>query len=153
MTYFEIGEWSIDSTFVYAVAGLVLITPSAGFIDLTTSLFFGAGGAVIYQQALRFNIADLAWRICWVDNGDTFATRSVGGLVGTIVTGLFARKEVAAYDGATIDGGIFFDGNVKQLWIQILEALAGSTRSFGGSYLVFALIDRVPGLVFLAENE
>lgn len=75
-------------------------------------------------------------------------------MVGTIATGLFARKEVAAYDGVTaIDGGALFDGNVKQLGIQILEALIGFTWSFVGSYLLFALIDCVPGLEVLAENE
>lgn len=154
MTYFETGKWSLDSTFMGAIAGLVLITPSAGFIDLTTSFFFGVGGALICRQALRFKFTDLARRIRWVDNGDTFATHCVGGMVGTIATGLFARKEVAGYDGATaIDGGVLFDGNIRQLGIQILEALIGFTWSFVGSYILFALVDCVPGLEVLAENE
>jgi ammonia channel protein AmtB len=127
MTYFETGKWSLDSTFMGAIAGLVLITPSAGFIDLTT-FFFGVDSALICRQALRFKFTDLARRIRWVDNGDTFATHCVGGMVGTIATGLFARKEVAGYGGATaIDGGVFFDGNIRQLGIQILEALIGFT--------------------------
>ena len=75
-------------------------------------------------------------------------------MVGTIATGLFARKEVAGYGGATaIDGGVFFDGNIRQLGIQILEALIGFTWSFVGSYILFALVDCVPGLEVLAENE
>jgi ammonia channel protein AmtB len=131
ITYFEKGKWSLDSTFMGAIAGLVLITPSAGFIDLTTSSFFGVGGALICHQALRFKFTDLTRRIRWVDNGNTFATHCVGGMVGTVATGLFARKEVAAYDDATvIDGGVFFDGNIKQLGIQMLEALIGFTWSF-----------------------
>ncbi len=78
----------------------------------------------------------------------------MGGFVGTVATGLFARKEVAAYDGATeIDGGVFFDGNVKQLYIQIVEALIGFTWSFIGSYLIAALIDCFPGFEFLATDE
>ncbi|OCK77931.1 putative ammonium transporter [Lepidopterella palustris CBS 459.81] len=154
ITYYETGKWSLDSTFMGAIAGLVLITPSAGFIDLTTSFFFGVGGAIICRQALRFKFTDLARRIRWVDNGDTFATHCVGGFVGTIATGLFARKEVAAYDGVTvIDGGVFFDGNVKQLGIQILEALIGFTWSFVGSWLLIALVDCVPGFEVLAEDE
>lgn len=93
---------------------LILITPSARFIDLTTSLFFGVAGAFICRQALRFKFTDLARRIRWVDNGDTFAAHWIGGFVGTIATGLFAQKEVAAYDGFIVtDGGVFFDGNVK----------------------------------------
>lgn len=90
----------------------------------------------------------------WVDNGDTFATHCVGGIVGTLATGLFARKEVAFYDGATIiDGGVFFDGNVRQIGIQLLEAVIGFTWSFVGSYILFALIDCVPGWEVLAKDE
>jgi ammonia channel protein AmtB len=148
------GKWSPDSTFMGAIAGLVLITPSAGFIDLTTSFFFGVGGALICLRALRFKFTDLARRIRWVDNGDTFAIHCVGGMVGTIATSLFARKEVTGYGGATvIDGGVFFDGNIPQLGIQILEAPVGFTWSFIGSYILFALVNCVPGLEVLAENE
>lgn len=137
-----------------AISGLVLITPSAGFIDLPTSFFFGVGGALICRQALRFKFTDLARRTRWVDNGDTFATHCIGGFAGTIATGLFARKEVAAYDGITdIAGGVFFDGNIQQLWIQIAEALIGFTWSFVGSYLIAALVDCVPGFELLAEDE
>jgi ammonia channel protein AmtB len=154
ITYFETGKWSLDSTFMGAIAGLVLITPSAGFIDLSTSFFFGVFGAVICRQSLRIKFTDLARRWRWVDNGDTFATHCVGGFVGTIATGLFARKDVAAYDGATfIDGGVYFDGNVKQLGIQIVEALVGFSWSFIGSYVIIALIDCVPGLEVLSEDE
>jgi ammonia channel protein AmtB len=154
LTYYETGKWSLDSTFMGAIAGLVLITPSAGFIDLPTSFIFGVSGALICRQALRFKFTDFARRIRWVDNGDTFATHCIGGFVGTIATGLFAQKEVAAYDGVTeIAGGVFFDGNVRQLWVQIVEALVGFTWSFVGSYLIAALIDCVPGFEFLAEDE
>lgn len=89
-----------------------------------------------------------------MDNGDTFATHCVGGFVGTIATGLFAQKDVAAYDGATfIDGGVFFDGNIKQVGIQIVEALVGFSWSFIGSYIIIALIDCVLGLEILSEDE
>lgn len=154
MTYYETGKWSLDSTFMGAIAGLVMITPAAGFIDLTTSFCFGVAGAIICRQALRIKFTKLAARFRWVDNGDTFATHCVGGFVGTIATGLFARREVAAYDGATvIEGGVFFDGNVRQLGIQILEAVIGFMWSFVGSYVLFALIDCVPGLEVLATDE
>lgn len=154
LTYWESGKWSLDSTFMGAIAGLVMITPAAGFIDLSTSFFFGLVGAVICRQALRIKFTKFAQRWKWVDNGDTFATHCVGGIVGTIGTGLFAQKEVAFYDGATeIVGGVFFDGNIRQLGIQMVEALIGFTWSFVGSYLIFALIDCVPGLEVLAEDR
>ena len=154
MTYFETGKWSLDSTFMGAIAGLVMITPAAGFIDMPTSFFFGVFGAVICRQALRIKFTKLAAKLRWVDNGDTLATHFIGGIVGTVSTGLFARKEVAAYDGySEIPGGVVFDGNVKQLGIQLLEALIGITWSFVGSYIIIALIDCVPGLEVLAKDE
>ncbi|KAJ5390763.1 uncharacterized protein N7496_001831 [Penicillium cataractarum] len=154
ITYRETGKWSLDSTFMGAIAGLVMITPSAGFIDMTTAFFFGIAGALICRQALRIKFTKFAAHWRWVDNGDTFATHCIGGLVGTIATGLFARRDVAAYDGATeILGGCFFDGNWSQLGIQILEAVVGFVWSFVGSYVLFALIDCIPGFEVLATDS
>jgi Amt family ammonium transporter len=153
MTYYETGHWSLDSTFMGAIAGLVLITPSAGFIDMPTAFFFGVMGAVVCRQALRIKFTEFARRWRWVDNGDTFATHCVGGFLGTVATGLFARKEVAAYDGWTeIAGGVVFDGNYRQLGIQFVEAIIGFTWSFVGSYVLIALIDCVPGMEVLAVD-
>ncbi|KKK24946.1 hypothetical protein AOCH_002652, partial [Aspergillus ochraceoroseus] len=154
ITYWETGKFSLDSTFLGAIAGLVLITPSAGFIDLNTSIALGVVGALAGRQALRikFTKAAALWR--WVDNGDTFATHCLGGLLGTLATGLFAQKAVAAYDGVTeIPGGCFFDGNWRQLGVQLVEALVGFTWSFVGSYVLYALVDCVPGLEVLATDE
>lgn len=154
LTYFETGKWSLDSTFLGAIAGLVLITPSAGFIDMTTAVAFGVLGAVCGRQALRIKFTKAAARWKWVDNGDTFATHCLGGFLGTIVTGLFAQREVAAYDGVTvIAGGCLIDGNWRQLGVQIVEALIGFVWSFVGSYGLYALIDCVPGLEVLATDE
>ncbi|EXJ55648.1 hypothetical protein A1O7_08577 [Cladophialophora yegresii CBS 114405] len=153
ITYFETGRWSLDSTFMGAIAGLVMITPAAGFIDLPTSLFFGVLGALVCRQALRIKFTDFARRWRWVDNGDTFATHCVGGFLGTICTGLFAQKAVAAYGGVEVDGGVFFDGNIRQLGVQIVEALIGFTWSFAGSFVIIALIDCIPGLEVLAEDK
>ena len=153
ITYYETGRWSIDSIFMGALSGLVMITPSAGFIDMATAFFFGIVGALVCRQALRIKSTSLAQKWRWVDNGDTFATHCVGGVTATIFTGLFAKKEVAAYGGLEIDGGVFFDGNVRQLWIQIAEAVIGFLWAFIGSFVIIALIDCVPGLEVLAIDK
>jgi ammonia channel protein AmtB len=153
-SYVETGRWSLDSCFMGAISGLIMITPSAGFIDTPTAFFFGIAGALICRQALRIKFTDFARRWRWVDNGDTFATHCLGGFFATIMTGCFAKKEVAGYDGATeIAGGVFFDGNVRQLGIQFVEAIVGFTWSFGVSYAIYALIDCVPGFEVLAEDK
>lgn len=153
-TYWETGRWSLDSVFLGAISGLVMITPAAGFVDMPTSFGFGVLGAVVGRQALRIKSTRWArsWR--WVDNGDSFATHFVLGILGTVCTGLFARREVAAYDGFTdIKGGAVFDGNWGQLGVQLLEALVGITWSFVGSYVIIALVDCVPGFEVLARDE
>ncbi|RAL12916.1 Rh-like protein/ammonium transporter [Aspergillus homomorphus CBS 101889] len=138
LTYYHTGKWSLDT--------LGSLTP--------TAMGFGVLGAVCGYQALRIKFTKRAKHYRWVDNGDTFATHCLGGFLGTIVTGIFAQKEVAAYDGVTeITGGCLFDGNWRQLGIQIVEALIGFVWSLGGSYLLYALIDCVPGLEVLATDE
>jgi len=149
MTFVETGRWSLDSTFMGAITGLVMITPAAGFVDMPTAFFLGIFGAVLCRQALRIKFTDFARRWRWVDNADTFATHCVGGIAATICTGLFARKEVAAYGGVEIVGGVVFDGNIRQLWIQIVEVVIGFLWSFVGSFAIIALIDCVPGLEVL----
>lgn len=153
MTFVETGRWSIDSTFMGAISGLVMITPAAGFIDMPTAFFFGIFGALLCRQALRLKFTAWARHWRWVDNGDTFATHCVGGIAATICTGLFARKEVAAYGGMDIAGGVVFDGNVRQLWVQIVEVVIGFLWSFVGSFVIIALIDCVPGLEVLDVDK
>ncbi|KAJ5118453.1 hypothetical protein N7526_010090 [Penicillium atrosanguineum] len=154
ITYYESSKFSLDSTFLGAISGLVMITPAAGFISVTTSFFFGAAGALVCRQALRIKFTPVAHRLKWVDNGDSFATHCVGGFVGTIATGLFASRQVAAFDGTTeIIGGVFIDGNIRQIFIQIFEAIVGFAWTFGVSYLIFAGLDCIPGLEVLAIDE
>jgi ammonia channel protein AmtB len=153
-TYVEVGRWSLDSCFMGAISGLIMITPSAGFIDMPSAMLFGVVGALFCRQTLRIKYTDFARRWRWVDHGDTFATHCLGGFLATIGTGCLARKDVAGYDGVTeIVGGVFFDGNVRQLGIQIVEATVGFTWSFVGSYVIYALIDCVPGFEVLAEDK
>lgn len=153
INYYETSRWSIDAIFMGAISGLVMITPAAGFVDLPTSFLLGVIGAGFCRQALRIKFTKFAHHWRWVDNGDTFATHCLGGILATICTGLFAKREVAAYGGLEIPGGVFFDGNISQLWIQIVEALIGFSWSFIGSYTIIALIDCVPGLEVLATDK
>jgi ammonia channel protein AmtB len=154
VAYAETRRWSLDAAFMGAIAGLVMITPAAGFVDMPTAFALGVFGALVGRQALRLKGTKIAARWRWVDNGDSFATHFVLGTLGTVCTGLVAKREVAAYDGVTeIRGGVFFDGNWRQLGVQLLEAGVGMVWSFAGSYVIIAGIDCVPGLEVLASDE
>jgi Amt family ammonium transporter len=78
-----------------AVAGLVAITPAAGFVDVWTSLIFGLVVSPICYFAGKFKTL-----IGVDDTLDSFALHGVGGMVGAFMTGLFATKGVNGFDGA-----------------------------------------------------
>ncbi|PWN52016.1 putative ammonium transporter [Violaceomyces palustris] len=153
MTYFESGKWSLDSTFLGMLAGLVMITPAGGFVGMGSAVVLGAIGSVFSRQVLRFKFTERAQRLRWVDCGDTFTTHCVGGVLATICTGIFASKEITAYDGTEIVGGALFDGNWAQIPVQLLEAVVGFTWTFSASYFFIALIDCVPGLEVLCMDS
>ena len=93
-----------------AIAGLVAITPGAGFVPVWTALPIGfIGGIVCYTS-----VAHIKTKLGYDDSLDAFGIHGVGGLWGAIATGLFASTAV---NEAGADG-LFF-GNPMQLWIQV----------------------------------
>ena len=77
-----------------AIAELVMINPSAGFVNMPTSFFFGVFGAVIGRQALRIKFSKSAQRLRWVDIGDSFVTHFILGTVDTIATDSLHKKKL-----------------------------------------------------------
>ena len=97
-----------------AVAGLVAITPASGFVDPIGALVIGvAAGVVCYWGA-----TGLKHMFGYDDSLDAFGVHGVGGVVGALLTGVFAR---AAINSA---GSGLIDGNADQVWIQIYGILA-----------------------------
>lgn len=137
------------------LAGLVMITPAGGFVSLLDSFFLGIIGSMLIYQVLKFKSSHLARNsLKWVDPADVFATHCFGGIVATLLTGVFGSRQAAAFDGSTdIVGGVLRDGNWHQLLIQGLEGLIGAIWSFSASYFFIALIDCVPGLEVLCTDE
>jgi ammonium transporter, Amt family len=127
-----------------AVAGLVAITPGAGFVSPMAALAIGAiAGMLCYIGVL------LKPRLGYDDSLDVVGIHGLGGLWGALATGLFASLAVNA-SGA--DG--LFHGNPHQLWIQFLSAVATCVFSFIVSLALFKFVDSVIGLrVSEAEEE
>lgn len=99
---------------VGAVAGLVCCTPACGFIGPASSIVFGVVGAFACNMALY-----LKHILKYDDALDVFAVHGVGGIVGNLLTGIFAQRKYAG----DIEGG-WLDGN----WMQIVYQLAGSQK-------------------------
>ncbi|KAK3829912.1 MAG: ammonium transporter AmtB-like domain-containing protein [Linnemannia elongata] len=124
-----------------AVAGLVAITPGSGFVSPASSVAIGFCGAVACNLAVR-----LKHYLKYDDAFDVFAVHGVGGIVGNILTGIFAQSWVAALDGSTVIAGGWLDGNWIQVAYQLADSAAGLSWSFGVTYLILVIMNKIPGL-------
>ncbi len=119
-----------------AVAGLVAITPAAGFVDARAAIIIGTGAGIVCYWAVQ-----LKHRLKVDDALDVWAVHGVGGWWGAIATGLFATTAVNAA-GAN---GLFF-GNPGQVGVQILAVLVSSLYAGGATWVILKLVDRFVGL-------
>ncbi|CAG7727475.1 unnamed protein product [Allacma fusca] len=123
-----------------AVCGLVAITPASGYVSPSSSLVFGFLGAVCCNICLSLK------RFLPIDDAfDVFCVHGIGGIVGNVLTGIFAQKSVPAVDGTHIEGG-WVDGNWKQVGIQLLDTLVGGAWSFIWTLVILFVINKIPGL-------
>jgi len=127
-----------------ALAGLVAITPAAGFVGPLSSLLVGAAaGALCYGGVL------VKSKLGYDDALDVVGIHGLGGAWGAIATGLFASTAVNP-DGAN---GLFF-GNAAQLWVQLLSIVITMGFSFIMTFILLKIIDWTIGLrVSPAEEE
>lgn len=133
--------WSIIGLCSGIVSGLVCITPAAGFVPTWSAPIFGILGAFCANAGTK-----IKYMLHIDDSLDIFAVHAVGGIVGNILTALFASKSVAALDGMTMIPGGWIDHHYVQLWFQIAGTLAASAYSFGVSAAILAIINIIPGL-------
>jgi Amt family ammonium transporter len=126
-----------------AVAGLVAITPAAGFVGPLSSLILGfLAGVICYGGVL------LKARFGYDDALDVVGIHGLGGIWGALATGLFASTAVNP-GGAD---GLFF-GNPGQLGIQLVSIVATCVFVFVASYILFKIVDVVIGLRITPEEE
>lgn len=124
-----------------AVAGLVAITPAAGFVGPVSAVILGAvAGVVCYLAVLAKG------PLGYDDSLDVVGIHGVGGTWGAIATGLFASEAI----GGT--NGLFF-GNAGQVGIQIVAVLATIAYSFVVSAIILYIIKAVMGLRVTDEEE
>ena len=118
-----------------AVAGLVAITPASGFVGPNAAVVIGlAAGIICFFAATSLKAA-----LGYDDSLDAFGVHGVGGIVGALLTGVFASKEISGSEGSVI----------TQLWG------VGSTVIYGfiASYVILKLIDVTIGLRVSEDEE
>lgn len=126
-----------------AVVGLVAITPSAGFVAVPQSIFIGFIAAIISNYAVF-----LKSKSSLDDTLDVFPCHGVGGMVGILMTGIFASKSVNGIgdDGLLYGNTVFFFTQVKALFIAVVY-------SFTVSLGIFKLISIMLPLRVSSEEE
>ncbi len=128
-----------------AVAGLVAITPCAGFVGGMSPVFIGAAAGVLCVLAIG-----LKYRIGYDDSLDVIGVHLVGGLVGALLLGFFADSAV---NDAVVHEGIFLGGGAELLWFQVVASVATLAFSFVVSFLLATAIDKTMGLRVRPEDE
>ncbi len=127
-----------------AVAGMVAITPCAGFISTLPSILVGLIAGLLCALAVR-----VKFKLGYDDSLDVLGVHGVGGLVGTIFVGLFATLAVNS-SGAD---GLFSGGGVHLLSVQVLAALVTAIYAFGATALIAKLVDKTVGLRLSPDDE
>jgi ammonium transporter, Amt family len=131
-----------------AVAGLVAITPCAGFVGGMAPIIIGLLAGVVCFLCLK-----LKFRFGFDDSLDVIAVHLVGGVLGSIVLGFFADKSVNAL-GAN---GVLFakdgESRFKLLGNQVLATVVTLVFSFVVTYVIAKVIDKTMGLRVSEEAE
>ncbi len=126
-----------------AVAGLVAITPAAGFVSPLSALVIGVGGGVLCSIA-----CSLKPKFGYDDSLDVVGVHGVGGTWGALATGLFASKAVNA---AGNDG--FFYGNPGQLWTQFVTVVVTIVFAMVVTAIILAILKATMGLRVADDEE
>jgi Amt family ammonium transporter len=130
---------------VGAVVGLVAITPAAGYIAIPQSIFVGVFAAVVSNVAVHIK----ATKTVLDDTLDVFPCHGIGGMVGMLLTGVFATKAVNALGGAN---GLLY-GNPSFFFIQLKAMGCAVGYSFVVSFGIFKLINFIVPLRVSKEEE
>ena len=138
------GKPSILGACSGCVAGLVCVTPAAGYVTPTSGMILGiAAGIVCY-----FACTTLKSQLGYDDSLDAFGIHGVGGLAGALLTGVFSSVEIAG-EGK---GGLI-EGHAWQLINQVVPAGAAIALAVVGTFIILKVVDAVVGLRASQEDE
>ncbi|MDQ2683153.1 MAG: ammonia channel protein, partial [Chloroflexota bacterium] len=139
------GRPSVLGAAAGAVAGLVAITPAAGFVSPASGVVIGCGGGLFCFFALE----TLKTRLRIDDALDVFAVHGIGGIWGALSLGLFAEVGV---NGIGADG-LFFGGGLDLMGKQIVAVAVAAAFAGGGSFVLLKVVDLIVGLRVPEEDE
>ena len=133
-------EWVLNEkptilgTITGSIAGLATITPASGYVTVFAAAIIGFAASVVCY----FFVAIVKTKLGYDDSLDAFGVHGVGGILGTLATGLFASK---AINPAGADG--LFYGNPKQFMVQLIAVAVTALYSFAVSYIIYKVVNLI----------
>lgn len=128
-----------------AVAGLVAITPAAGTVSVLGAVCIGLLSSVV----CFFMVAVVKPKFKYDDALDAFGVHGMGGIVGSILTGVFATRYISGEGG--VEGALY--GDWHQLWVQVVATAVSVVFSAAMTYILFKIVDKLVGLRVDARVE
>ncbi|MDO1585140.1 ammonium transporter [Rhizobium oryzicola] len=158
-----IVSWSLVETFARgkssmlgaasgAVAGLVVITPAAGYVGPMGGLVMG----LIVSPICYFFVSTVKNKFGYDDTADVFGVHCVGGILGAILTGVFVNPALGGagiVDYSTADFAATYGGTATQVWAQFKGVVVTLLWSGIGSAILYKIVDVIFGLRVPVEAE
>ncbi|MDR2496704.1 MAG: ammonium transporter [Tannerellaceae bacterium] len=132
------GKPTVVGASTAAVAGLVAITPAAGTVDIFGGMVIGAASSLVCY----FMVAVVKAKMKYDDSLDAFGVHGIGGIVGSILTGVFATRFITGAEG--VQGALY--GDWHQLWVQIVATVFSIAYSAIVTIILFFVVDKTVGL-------
>jgi Amt family ammonium transporter len=126
-----------------AIAGLAAITPASGYVDVKGALIIGAVSSIVCFYMVVF----VKGKLGYDDALDAFGVHGIGGFIGTIAVGIFATPMIQP----SVRGAL--SGNMHQLKVQCIAALAVAAYTGVITYIIYKAIDLFVGLRITEEEE
>jgi Amt family ammonium transporter len=136
------GRPSLLGTITGAVAGLVAITPAAGFVKPIAAIPIG----IVVSVICYYSIILMKKKFHFDDSLDVFAVHGMGGIWGALATGIFASASVGGVSG-------LIEGNGMQVLTQLVSIAAVGAFAFAATWLLGKLIDITVGLRVGQQEE
>jgi ammonium transporter, Amt family len=145
VSWLHLGRPGVLGLISGAVAGLVAITPAAGYVDTTGAMIIGLSAGVICYGGIL-----LRKRFKYDDALDVFGVHGVGGTFGAIATGLFATSTV---NSAVVNEGVFYGGGLTLLSYQLTAVAVVWAWAFGITFAAIYVLKKVTTIRMTKEEE
>lgn len=137
LSYIHTGRISAVGVATGVVAGLVAVTPAAGWVGTMGSFAIGLGAGIICHYAVHFEILH---KIGIDDSLEVFAVHGLGGIWGALATGIFA------WGALTDSAGGLVNGNAGHFVANLIAVVATLAYSGIVSFIILFVLDKIPGL-------